>query len=202
MLQGYSDRINHALAFAAKHDDREVRKGTRLPYGTHGANVAVILTKYDQDEDTVVAGILQGVVADFVRDRFTAEMLQQRVSDKFGERALHVALAASMRANDDDGVELSHDEQRDDFLVRLTDAADDVRWVSAADAIHTAGTILADLQRTIDPDSVWSRYHAGKAGTVGWFRRVYEQLHASGFDAPIMRELARVVEALEQAGGS
>ena len=36
MLHGYSDRINHALAFAAKHNDREVRKNMRLPYGTHG----------------------------------------------------------------------------------------------------------------------------------------------------------------------
>ena len=37
MPAGYSDRINHALAFAAKHHDRQVRKGTRLPYLTHPA---------------------------------------------------------------------------------------------------------------------------------------------------------------------
>ena len=34
MSTGYSDRINHALAFAAKHHDQQVRKGTRLPYLT------------------------------------------------------------------------------------------------------------------------------------------------------------------------
>ena len=33
-ITGYSDRINHALAFAAKHHDQQVRKGTRLPYLT------------------------------------------------------------------------------------------------------------------------------------------------------------------------
>ena len=48
-ITGYSDRINHALAFAAKHHDRQVHKGTRAPYGTHAANVAVILTRYDCD---------------------------------------------------------------------------------------------------------------------------------------------------------
>jgi (p)ppGpp synthase/HD superfamily hydrolase len=47
--RGYSDRINHAFAFAAKHHYRQVRKGTRLPYLTHPANVAVILTRYGQD---------------------------------------------------------------------------------------------------------------------------------------------------------
>ena len=57
-ITGYSDRINHALAFAAKHHDQQVRKGTRLPYLTHPANVAIILTRYGRDEATVVAGIL------------------------------------------------------------------------------------------------------------------------------------------------
>ena len=47
---GYSDRINHALAFAAKHHDQEVRKGTRLPYFTAPANAAIILTRYGQED--------------------------------------------------------------------------------------------------------------------------------------------------------
>ena len=41
---GYSDRVNHALAFAAKHHDQQVRRGTRAPYATHPANVAIILS--------------------------------------------------------------------------------------------------------------------------------------------------------------
>ena len=64
---GYSDAINHAFAFAAKHHDRQVRKGTKLPYLTQPANVAVILTRYECDEDTVVAGILHDVVQDCVQ---------------------------------------------------------------------------------------------------------------------------------------
>ena len=61
---GYSDRINHALAFAAKHHDQQVRKGTRHPYLTHPATVAIILTRYGQDEETIVAGILHSSIAD------------------------------------------------------------------------------------------------------------------------------------------
>ena len=61
-VNGYSDVINHALAFAAKHHDRQVRKGTRLPYLTHPANVALILTRDGRDTDTVVAGILHDVI--------------------------------------------------------------------------------------------------------------------------------------------
>src|SRR5712671_3828393 len=81
---GYSDRINHALAFAAKHNDQQVRKGTRLPYRTNAANIAIILTRYGQDEDTVVAGVLHDVIEDCVRAHYTRELLEQRIADKFG----------------------------------------------------------------------------------------------------------------------
>src|SRR5215213_10465172 len=101
-ITGYSDRINHAFAFAAKHHDQQVRKGTRLPYLTHPANVAVILTRYGQDEDTVVAGILHDVVEDCVREKYTAEMLQQRIGDKFGATVLETVLAVTNRRESDD----------------------------------------------------------------------------------------------------
>jgi len=87
-VTGYSDVINHALAFSAKHHDRQVRKGTKLPYLTHPANVAIILTRYGRDNDTVVAGILHDVIEDCVRDGYTRDMLEQRIGDKFGAKVL------------------------------------------------------------------------------------------------------------------
>ena len=197
-MTGYSDRINHALAFAAKHHDRQVRKGTRLPYLTHPANVAIILTRYDQDEDTVVAGILHDVVEDCVRERYTREMLEQRVGDKFGADVLESMLAVTQRTTDDHGVELSSDERKEDFLERLARAGDRARWVCAADKVHNGNSILADLRRTIDPDTVWTRFNVGREGTIRWYRRVYERLRELGFDAPIMAELRQVAEELER----
>jgi (p)ppGpp synthase/HD superfamily hydrolase len=198
MVTGYSDRINHALAFAAKHHDRQVRKGTRLPYVTHPANVAVILVRYDCDDDTVVAGILHDVIEDCVREHYTHDMLTQRVGEKFGHHVLDTVLAVTQRTLDDDGVELSNDERRDDYLDRLASADESARWVCAADKVHNANTILADLKRTIDTNTVWSRFHAGKDGTIRWYRRVYERLREVGFRAPIMQELEKSVVELEQ----
>src|SRR6478672_6964550 len=106
-ITGYSDRINHALAFAAKHHDQQVRKGTRLPYLTHPANVAIILTRYGRDEQTVVAGILHDVIEDCVSQAYTAETLSQRIGEKFGADVLETVLAVTFRRVDDDGVELS-----------------------------------------------------------------------------------------------
>jgi (p)ppGpp synthase/HD superfamily hydrolase len=202
-VTGYSDAINHALAFAAKHHDRQVRKGTKLPYLTHPANVAVILTRYGTNNDTVVAGILHDVIEDSVREGHTREMLEQRIGDKFGATVLETVLAITYRRHDDDGVELSTEDRKADYLSRLSDAGEEARWVCAADKVHNAASIVSDLRRTIDPETVWNRFSGGRAATARWYRQVYERLREVGFNAPIMGELDEISsELLKLAGDS
>ncbi|MEO8578324.1 MAG: HD domain-containing protein, partial [Gemmatimonadales bacterium] len=187
----------HAFAFAAKHHDRQVRKGTRLPYLTHPANVAIILTRYGRDEETVISGILHDVVEDCVREGFTRETLEQRIGEKFGPSVLETVLGVTKRRTDDDGIEMSGDDVKTDYLERLGAANESALWVCAADKIHNANSILSDLRRTMDANSVWSRFSAGKAGTVKWYRQVLDRLDELGFKAPIVEELRSVVIALE-----
>ena len=169
-MTGYSDRINHAFAFAAKHHDQQVRKGTRLPYLTHPANVAVILTRYGCSEDTVVAGILHDVVADCVREGWTRASLEERIGAKFGLGMLEMLLSVL--------------------------AGDDARWVCAADKLHHANSILSDLRRTSYPETVWGRFTAGREGTVRLYTRVSDRLRAIGFTAPSVDELAQAAAEL------
>lgn len=188
-MTGYSDRINHAFAFAAKHHDQQVRKGTRLPYLTGPANVAVILTRYGCSEETVVAGILHDVIDDAVRDGWTREMLEERIGRKFGNSVLETMLAVCERRTDDDGVELSYDDRKTDYLERLALASEEALWVCAADKVHSANSILSDLRRTSFPETVWGRFTIGRDGTVRWYTRVAARLREVGFTAPIVDEL-------------
>ena len=197
-MNGYSDRVNHAFAFAAKHHDRQVRKGTALPYLTHPANVAVILTRYGQDEDTVIAGILHDVIEDCVRDGYTSQSLQHRIADKFGQVVLDTVLAVTHREADESGDPLDGEQKKQDYLERLAQAPERARWVCAADKIHNGSSILADLRRTQDPDTIWSRFKAGREATIRWYRAVHTRLREVGFDAPIMSELDSVATDLER----
>jgi (p)ppGpp synthase/HD superfamily hydrolase len=196
-IQGYSDRINHALAFAAKHHDQRVRGGTRPPYFTQPANVGIILTRYGCDDAVVIAGILFDVIEDCLRDGLTRETLDRRIGEKFGIDVLDIDLAIAQRRINERGVELSPDERREDALARLGSVPEQALWVRAAAALHNAATLLADLERTIDPASVWSRFPAGRTGTVRWYRRLHDRMRETGFDAPIVGELADVVTSLE-----
>ena len=200
-VTGYSDAINHALAFAAKHHDRQVRQGTKLPYLTHPANVAVILTRYGRDSDTIVSGILHDVIEDSVREGYTREMLEQRIGDKFGTKVLDTVLAVTYRKHDDDGVELSGEDRKVDYLERLAGASEEARWVCAADKVHNASSIISDLRRTVDPETIWGRFGGGRAGIGRWYRQVYERLRELGFDAPIMAELDKASGELQTLAG-
>src|SRR6185503_12796947 len=96
----------------------------------------------------------------------------------------------------------SPEEKKLDYIDRLKNASERGLWVCAADKLHNASSILADLGRTIEPENVWSRFKVGKEGTVRWYRAVYDRLDQLGFDAPIMPELERTVKAIEKAGGA
>jgi (p)ppGpp synthase/HD superfamily hydrolase len=198
-MRGYSDRINHALAFAAKHHDTQVRKGLRLPYVTHAANIAVILVHYGCDESVVVAGVLHDVIEDSVRDGYSSTDLTERIGAKFGHDVLSTVLAVTRRRVDDDGVEMSKDDMKDDYLARLADATEAARWICAAHNLHNAGTILADVRRTIEPSTVWTRGASTRDGTLHWYRAVHARLQTVGFTAPIMQEFGEMVLELDAA---
>jgi hypothetical protein len=195
-MNGYSDRVNHALAFAAKHHDQQVRRGTRAPYATQPANLAIILTRYECDEDTVVAGILLDVIEDYTRAANPTAVLQNRIAEKFGERVLEIALMAAERRFDDEGLEMSPEERRDDLLSRLGRSTQEGQLLAAAKALHGAGTLLADLRRTMDVQSVWSRVAGGRERTIEGYRRLQQRISESGLRSPIVDELRETVESL------
>ena len=197
MLVGYSDRINHALAFAAKHHDKQVRKGTQTPYLTHPANVAIILTRYGQPEDTVIGGILHDVIEDCVRDGLSARDLEERIGRKFGDGVLETVLSVTKRRTDEDGMPLSSEDQKADYLARLSDASDAARWVCCADKVHNSGALVADVRRAFDPAQVWGRFGGGRSGTMQWYVGVVDRLDALKWSAPILDELRHHVAQLQ-----
>lgn len=199
MQHGYSDRINHAFAFAAKHHDVLVRMGLRAPYFTQPSNVAVILVRYERDETTVVSGILYDLVATSAREARNGNAILERIAGKFGHQVLDTILPVVPRHADDSGVEYSIAEGRADVLQRLGAASEASRWVLAAVHLHEAGTLVAELARTRYPDMVWERSRSDRDATLARFSAVHDRLHEEGFATPILHELGSVLQQLGQA---
>jgi (p)ppGpp synthase/HD superfamily hydrolase len=193
----YSDLVNHAFAYAALHPIDGTRKGTRVPYVTHTAHVALILARYDQDDETICAGLLHDVVEDCELQGHTREDHTRQIGEKFGREVLRAVLDVTHQDRAADGRELTSAEKKAAYLEHLADACARARWVSAADKLHNARSILSDSRRAEDPVAVWARFNVGPAETVRWYRDVYERLVEVGFRGEILPELLDAVEGME-----
>jgi len=172
-VHGYSDRINHALAFAAKYYGTVDRPGMTMAYLAHPANIAIILARHGCDDVTIVAGILHRVLEETPPG--PRRELEAKVSEKFGPVVLATAREVLEPRHDPRGRVRSWRACKQEFLVQLAEADPRALDICAADEIHACGAAIRIVRR------LGAEYlHADPAGspvdTSWWFRTVTEHL--------------------------
>ena len=85
--------------------------------------------------------------------------------------------------------------RKEAYVARMTSAPAPVRLVSAADKLHNARSILADL-RSLGED-LWERFTGGKEGTL-WYYRALVEAYREGTTTPVVEELDLVVQEIEE----
>ncbi len=73
-----------------------------------------------------------------------------------------------------------------------------MRLVSAADKLHNARSILADLRAS--GDALWGRFTGGKEGTLWYYRALVGAYATAGTNA-VVEELGEVVQKIESLAG-
>ena len=82
----FTGRIERAIALAIRAHEAQVRKGDgQLPYVVHPVTVALILSRYTGDEDTIIAGLLHDTLEDTL---VTAEEIEQAFGEKVRDTVL------------------------------------------------------------------------------------------------------------------
>jgi (p)ppGpp synthase/HD superfamily hydrolase len=172
---GYSDRTNHALAFAAKYHGASGPSGSQPAVWTQPANLAIILTRYGCDHVTVEAGILHHVLEDCLPEH--RAMLECKIGEKFGPIVLAVARDAAEPKYDRFGYERPWQVCKREVLTQL--GAVDPRAVDicVADEIHRCGATLAALRR-LGVEYLRPLSQAGSAQAIWWYRSLLEVLEA------------------------
>jgi (p)ppGpp synthase/HD superfamily hydrolase len=171
-MHGYSDRIHHAFAFAAKHYGVTPPVGEGTAYLAHPSNLAVILTRYGADQITVVAGILHLVLEEASPDRRL--VLEHKIADKFGSVALAIAKGAMEPRYDDRG-ERPWRMCKIDYLSRLALAEPRALDICVADEIHNCGATSVALRR-LGVEYLRAVTRAGSDQTIWWYRSLVEVL--------------------------
>ncbi len=174
-MHGYSDRINHALSFAAKYYVTAAPAGVTMDYIAHPANVAVILTRYGCEQVTVVAGILHHVLEETPPDR--RPMLEQKISEKFGPVVLAIARDALEPKYDRRGAERPWQQCKSEYLTQLAAAEPRALDICVADELHACGSTITALRR-LGVEYLRTLSRAGSEQTVWWYRSMLEVLES------------------------
>lgn len=144
-MNGYSDDINHAFAFAAKYRAPYAPVEGAMTFVAHPANVAVILARHGADEVTLVAGILHHVLEVTPRRRHAE--VSAMIEDKFGVAVLILAREAAEPREDGRGAALTWMHRKRELLNRLLTMTPRALDICCADEIHQCGTALAIVER-------------------------------------------------------
>ena len=145
MINGYSDSIHHALAFCAKHHPARVSRYDQHSPLLTTASVALILSRHQADDATVVAGILKQLVDATPISAVSA--LQQNITRRFGGLIAAAAEAAAEPRMDPLGRERTWKATRFEALARLSAASPRVADIWMASEIHVCGVTLTDIRR-------------------------------------------------------
>lgn len=177
-----SERFGDAVTWAAELHGDQVRKGTAIPYLSHLLAVASLVFEAGGTEDQAIAAVLHDSLED--TDATAAD-----VERRFGAEVASIVVACS-----DTTVRPKPPwrERKAAYLAHLEDPATpvEVLRVSAADKLHNARSILADLRSV--GDATWDRFNEGVDGQLWYYGRLTEIL-GRRLPGRLTDELARVV---------
>jgi (p)ppGpp synthase/HD superfamily hydrolase len=180
----YSERLDQALALAARSFRAIRRKGTDIPYLSHLLAVMVTVAENGGDEDQLIAAVLH----DYLEDIDGAHATQ--LESQFGARVARLVVGLS---DTEVRPKPAWHERKRKYLVHLRTAAHDLKLISAADKLHNARCIRRDLRRV--GDAVWDRFTATREQTLWYYREVVDAL-GDGWNSPVLDDLRAEVAGL------
>ena len=182
----YGEKFEDALVYAARLHRDQARKGSRVPYVTHLLAVAAIVGENGGTEEEVVAALLH----DAPEDAGGRERLEE-IRERYGDEVAEIVAGCTDTYEDP---KPAWRPRKEAYVAHVAEASSSVRLVSAADKLHNARSILADLRSL--GEELWDRFTGGKRGTLWYYRTLTEAYKRAGANA-VVEELDWVVREIE-----
>lgn len=181
-------RFEEAAIYALRLHDKQLRKGTQIPYAAHLFSVASIALSHGANEDEAIAALLH----DAVEDQGGASTLAE-IRRRFGD-----TVAAIVEGCTDTDVvpKPPWRARKEAYIAHVRTASPSVRLVSASDKLDNARAVLADYY--VLGESLWERFKGGRDGTLWYYHELVNVFREAG-GGSIVDELDRVVQELHRA---
>lgn len=156
-------RYAEAVSYESIAHATQTRKGTDLPYICHLLGVSSLVLEAGGDEELAIAGLLHDVAEDQGGDRRLDD-----VRKRFGDRVADIVEACSDSLSEDPSKKAPYEERKRHHIEHLRHASDDVLLVTAADKLHNARAIHADLL-VLGPGMLNDKGFNGTAEQILWY---------------------------------
>lgn len=194
MTAQFTERFAEAFKFAAKEHRCQLRKGTNIPYISHLMSVSALVWENGGDEEQAIAGLLHDVIED-ADPPSAVSRIRKEILEKFGQRVLDLVEGCTDGEQDAQGEKAPWSERKKNYLDHLQHEPDELLLVSCCDKLHNARAILTDLQT--HGEKLFDRFTGKKEGTLWYYRQLSNIYQAKLPGVVAVRELASVVDSIE-----
>ncbi len=182
----YSPVVEKALGIALAAHDGQLRKASSEPYIVHPLHVALILARWGQDDDVIVAGLLHDVVEDC--DGWDLA----RVEREFGHHIAHVVGELT------EDKSKTWEERKRAGIAKVPHMSPQAATVKSADKLHNLQSLAASLRTCTDRAGVWKAFRRGPELTLALSGELVEAL-ALRVEAKVVRSLRAALKAALEA---
>ncbi len=182
----FTARTERANALALRAHGAQTRKGDgEMPYIVHPMTVGLILSRYSDDEDTIIAGLLHDTLED-------TSLSEAEITRAFGEKVL--GIVKDVTESDLPG--LSWETRKTRYLRHLGTAPRASLLVASADKIANLISMIA--AHASEGDALWQRFGAPPAQKLAFYRQAYETVRAAWSTCPMLQEFRNRLEEAER----
>lgn len=184
-MQYLLEKLLRAFEFAAvAHKEQTRKESAGVPYFSHPAAVALILSRGGFSEEVIIAGLLHDVVED---TSYTAE----DVKELFGERVKELVLGVT------EDQSLPWAERKSAYIENIKKADAETKAISAADMLANRLSRLDLLKQGINPWKVFDEDSGYPARVMANDKKRIAAIK-SGLEHPIINELEIIEHEVEE----
>ena len=192
----YSLRFLAALEVAVVVFATTRRKKTQIPYVAHLLGVCAIVLEHGGSEDEAIAALLHDTLEDI-----TPTKQARRTIRAFGDDVYGIVEGCTDGTPNKKGRKAPWRQRKETYVAALEHEPRPVLLVSAADKLHNARAIVADLR--VVGEKVWKRFNAPKEDVLWYYGAVVDAFRANpAHPIAIVDELERVVAEMHRLSGA
>ena len=201
------DILKQAFDLAVRSHGNQKRKGTGIPFIAHPMAVASLVIEAGGSDHVVAAALLHDVVED---TKTTEDQIRCIFGNHIGDLVMavtHIKIDWKKLKTAKEIAEALR-ESRLKYFERIRSLGLEVQLLSAADKLHNARSIYADLRAVRDEhrdiavpkdysnriaayDAIWNRFRGGRDGTIWYYTELAKVYSESKF--PQVRQMGRLL---------